>query len=77
MMEHALENDSFKVNEEESAPLPPRSEYHKKNRNSEETKNKGKKKRKNPFLFVRLLLAAFIILVVGTLVLSISRQYFS
>lgn len=78
-MEHAIENESFLLNEEELKPLPPRSEFHKRSRKPEEEQKQdnSKKKKKNPFLLVRLLLAAFIILVIGTLVLSISNQYFS
>ncbi|HET7657905.1 MAG TPA: CPBP family intramembrane glutamic endopeptidase [Bacillales bacterium] len=76
MMEQAYENENFQLKNEELEILPPRSEFHNRSKKSE-GEQKGKKKHKNPFLLVRLLLAAFIILVVGTLVFSISNQYFS
>ncbi|HET7578588.1 MAG TPA: CPBP family intramembrane glutamic endopeptidase [Bacillales bacterium] len=62
-------NEIYEETGEDHASLPSRKEYH-----GRKTK---RKKRKSPFLLSRVLLAAFIILVVAALVFSISNYHFS
>lgn len=69
-MGRADENYDFQPEEKELSSLPPRAEYHQRLKSKEKS---AKKKVRNQFLLARILLVAFIVLVVAALMFSISN----